>query len=242
MNNEFEKYLSSKKFLEYGYVHQTPAFHLTHYQFVFHVRSPDINKSHLDSNTGINEVIFYNLLRKSFIELDLKSLATPLIGTGFNKIDVIDCISDFVEAIFKFLNDSTNKTTSSTKSHLFAKAQSVHQFPNNATLNESTRRCVYIVNKDLDVLNLCKNVIDNKINLLNKSNTLPKVKIEQTSNISTKSSKSTSDENCVICMDSMSLPKQLDKCGHKFCTQCIEDYFKTVKQTCPICNTVYKIR
>jgi hypothetical protein len=240
MDNEFEKYLSTKKFLEYGYVHQTPAFNLTNYQFVFHVRSPDINKSHFDSNTGINEVIFYNLLRKSFIELDLKSLATPLIGTGFNKIDVIDCISDFVEAIFKFLNDSTNKVA--TKSSLFTKAQSVQQFPNNAILKESTRRCVYIVNKDLNVLNLCKIVIDNKINLLNKSNTLSNVKIEHKANISTKPNESTSDENCVICMDSMSLPKKLDKCGHKFCTQCIDDYFKTVKQTCPICNTVYKIR
>jgi hypothetical protein len=52
--------------------------------------------------------------------------------------------------------------------------------------------------------------------------------------------KETEDKNCVICMDKIEKEKILDKCGHSFCTDCIEGYFKE-KQTCPICGTIYGI-
>ena len=35
------------------------------------------------------------------------------------------------------------------------------------------------------------------------------------------------EENCVICMDKKENEKKLDKCGHSFCKDCIERYFKT---------------
>ncbi len=34
-------------------------------------------------------------------------------------------------------------------------------------------------------------------------------------------------------------PRQLDKCGHIFCTDCIDQYFQIVKPQCPCCFTVY---
>lgn len=42
--------------------------------------------------------------------------------------------------------------------------------------------------------------------------------------------------DCVICMDSITAPKQL-KCGHKFCTECIDMQFK-FKKVCPTCGAV----
>lgn len=44
------------------------------------------------------------------------------------------------------------------------------------------------------------------------------------------------EENCVICMDKIDDPKML-KCGHRFCTDCIDQQFK-FKQQCPTCFSV----
>ncbi|CAF0788912.1 unnamed protein product [Adineta steineri] len=46
-------------------------------------------------------------------------------------------------------------------------------------------------------------------------------------------------DRCAICMDDCIEPKQLDKCGHTFCTACIDQYFKAVKPQCPCCFTIY---
>lgn len=45
---------------------------------------------------------------------------------------------------------------------------------------------------------------------------------------------------CVICMDNFTDPKILDKCSHKFCQECINDYFK-VRPQCPVCFVVYGV-
>ncbi|XP_041361925.1 uncharacterized protein LOC121377893 [Gigantopelta aegis] len=47
------------------------------------------------------------------------------------------------------------------------------------------------------------------------------------------------DDTCPICMDSISNPKKLSKCGHVFCKDCIDRCFKTFKPVCPTCNTIY---
>lgn len=46
------------------------------------------------------------------------------------------------------------------------------------------------------------------------------------------------DENCSICMDTPTKPKLLQKCGHIFCKECIEQYFE-YKPACPNCGTIY---
>ncbi|XP_041361337.1 uncharacterized protein LOC121377420 [Gigantopelta aegis] len=47
------------------------------------------------------------------------------------------------------------------------------------------------------------------------------------------------DDTCPICMDSISNPKKLSKCGHVFCKDCIDRCFKTYNPVCPTCNTIY---
>ena len=44
---------------------------------------------------------------------------------------------------------------------------------------------------------------------------------------------------CAICMDECNRPKALDRCGHIFCTACIDRYFNEVKPQCPCCFVVY---
>jgi hypothetical protein len=46
-------------------------------------------------------------------------------------------------------------------------------------------------------------------------------------------------EICPICLDDCTEPKQLDKCGHKFCKDCIDHYFQAFKPQCPCCFTIY---
>lgn len=43
---------------------------------------------------------------------------------------------------------------------------------------------------------------------------------------------------CSICMDIKKTPKILHKCGHTFCTECIELAFQS-KPACPICGMIY---
>ncbi|XP_067666967.1 uncharacterized protein [Haliotis asinina] len=49
------------------------------------------------------------------------------------------------------------------------------------------------------------------------------------------------EEICPICMDVIQNSKILDKCGHKFCKECIDDSFRSYKPVCPSCLTVYDI-
>ncbi|XP_050395292.1 uncharacterized protein LOC126814269 [Patella vulgata] len=48
-------------------------------------------------------------------------------------------------------------------------------------------------------------------------------------------------ETCAICMEVPLIPKCLTKCGHVFCTDCIETRFKFYKPACPTCGTTYGI-
>ncbi|CAF1624219.1 unnamed protein product [Adineta ricciae] len=52
-------------------------------------------------------------------------------------------------------------------------------------------------------------------------------------------SENTEPERCAICMDDCIKPKRLNKCGHQFCTECIDQYFNSVKPQCPCCFTIY---
>ena len=45
-------------------------------------------------------------------------------------------------------------------------------------------------------------------------------------------------DECSICLSEFTKKKTLDKCGHSFCTNCI-DYAFTKKKQCPVCSTAY---
>jgi len=46
------------------------------------------------------------------------------------------------------------------------------------------------------------------------------------------------DEECVICLSRVRNPKAL-KCGHVFCSSCIDEHFKKSKPSCPTCGSIY---
>ena len=45
-------------------------------------------------------------------------------------------------------------------------------------------------------------------------------------------------DDCVICLDKAQNPKQLG-CGHTFCTDCIDQYFKLGQPKCPSCGQLF---
>jgi len=47
-------------------------------------------------------------------------------------------------------------------------------------------------------------------------------------------------DDCVICLEQMSNPKELD-CGHKFCEDCIAAYFEKGQPKCPSCGKLFGI-
>lgn len=48
-------------------------------------------------------------------------------------------------------------------------------------------------------------------------------------------------EDCAICLETPSSPKKLHKCGHVFCTYCIDQAFKQCGHKCPLCGTLYGV-
>lgn len=54
------------------------------------------------------------------------------------------------------------------------------------------------------------------------------------------SDKSEEDDFCCICRDEHDNPKVLEKCSHKFCTGCIDTYFR-IKPVCPVCFVAYGV-
>ncbi|XP_046578582.1 uncharacterized protein LOC124286271 [Haliotis rubra] len=46
---------------------------------------------------------------------------------------------------------------------------------------------------------------------------------------------------CIICLEGISNPKTLQRCGHVFCTDCINRLFARYKPVCPSCNMVYGV-
>ncbi|XP_013403375.1 uncharacterized protein LOC106168751 [Lingula anatina] len=75
------------------------------------------------------------------------------------------------------------------------------------------------------------------------SKTLPGVQDHESFEGATASNKDegTNVDACIICMDAMINPKRLEKCGHVFCTSCIDKSFRLNKPVCPTCGTVYGV-
>lgn len=53
------------------------------------------------------------------------------------------------------------------------------------------------------------------------------------------SSTGNGDDYCVVCMSKWENPKKLPKCGHEFCSECIDQCFSLINPVCPVCGTVY---
>ncbi|XP_053374234.1 uncharacterized protein LOC123534097 [Mercenaria mercenaria] len=61
-------------------------------------------------------------------------------------------------------------------------------------------------------------------------------KVEKDKTVGATDDQPATKDDCVICMDKVTSPKKL-RCGHVFCTECIEGYFR-VKKVCPTCGKV----
>ncbi|XP_053390223.1 uncharacterized protein LOC128553131 isoform X2 [Mercenaria mercenaria] len=92
-----------------------------------------------------------------------------------------------------------------------------------------------IANIVKDVFKRCIDEMKQKINDTDRVH-LPKEQSTKPSSEVVNENLAAADENCVICMDKVTDAKKL-KCGHTFCTECIEGYFR-VKNVCLTCGKV----
>jgi len=111
----------------------------------------------------------------------------------------------------------TDNTTSSTRRR---------ESPNSSTTNVSNKRIRLdsVTSSNLNKKKKTEIVYDDDIEEI-----LPEKK----------SIEKTELDRCAICLDDCTQPKQLDKCSHTFCTDCIDHYFESVKPQCPCCFTIY---
>ena len=112
---DYNEYLAANKELDYREILVTPAYNLKHNSSILHVRSPNINNTHFDTGLSINELIYYNLFNKSFIEMNTSSICTPLIGTGGMKISLSDSANDLLVALQQFLKENRSMLEKSAK-------------------------------------------------------------------------------------------------------------------------------
>jgi hypothetical protein len=92
---------------------------------------------------SLNEITYYNIFRKAFVDLGLQSVAVPLIGTGAAGILISECCFDLVEALFKFNSDFK-------------------------TVIVNKRCTVYVINNNLNILNEAQVHLNQKTYALNK--------------------------------------------------------------------------
>jgi hypothetical protein len=210
----FEDYLSETPCLEFAFVHSTPAFGFLNHKQILHVRSPSAHNklTVIDQKPhSLNEIIYYNIFKKTFIDLGLTSVVVPLIGTGAAGIALSECCANLAEALFKFAADF--------KAALDATAPK--------------RLAIYIVNNDAAVLAQADSHISPKVYVLNKE-------LRQKANLgSVKTEAINQETECCICLGPFLNSKTLAGCGHTFCTKCIDDHFRLAKQACPLCNKFY---
>lgn len=152
-----------------------------------------------------------------------------VLHSGANQIPLDECITCFTNALLKFGTSSVNGDNLqihfvNITDDIFVAREMFSKVMQQRKLDFKRQISTVDDKKEL------KRELSNESNEANKT---IKKKVEEV--------KQEEEENCVICMDKITNMKKLEKCGHKFCTDCIDQYFNTAKQTCPTCGTVYGI-
>ena len=136
--NEFQDYLINFKYLDYGQVFTSNPYGLAQFhKKIFSIRSPDSQICAKQPN--LIQLTFFNVLIKSFIELNLNSFVTPLIGTGINNVPIECCVNGLIDSIQTFVN----------KTHL--------------NYDPNLKRRVCVVDNNFGILKQVINLIEKKL-------------------------------------------------------------------------------
>lgn len=217
---------------------------------VYHVVSPDFMTQNAQgvSNTFLSEVEtgYIKCLQKAH-ERRLQKIAVPLFGCGVLSGCVDKLAKTFQSAVIKFCNDVSSKNTELREIHAINEKPGVTHKIKTGFLDYFED----IVLKGQVEGILKEGGIEQK-KILNETH---KSKESFQSAINKKDFKTpdkeyfdkefqaaeiSADETCSICLDSFINPKKLSRCGHIFCSECIEGQFR-VAPKCPNCFMVYGI-
>lgn len=121
LDGEIQSYLQRNGSLKHGTVVPTGAYGLSrHHKYILHVSSPTFHRRYSLVNNSLASVLkltYLRLLRTSFDELTLHSVGMPLIGTGLAGIPLDESVSDLMDAIKAFVDESTPSPRASASSH-----------------------------------------------------------------------------------------------------------------------------
>ncbi len=145
--NEFTNFLATFKYLDYGQVFTSDSYGMAKfYKKILSIRSPDAKIYAMQPD--LIQLTFSNLLIESFVEMNLNSFVTPLIGTGINNVPLECCVKDLIASIQTFVN----------KTH--------------KNFNPSLKRRICVVDNNLSILKQVSDLIEKKIPITTNSSQL----------------------------------------------------------------------
>lgn len=196
---------------------------------IIHTVSVTFKSSHDSNNSAVQEIIQACLTKAN--SKKFKILAFPAIGTGLSRIRHMECADAYVN-VLKSWKCSYPKEIHFviTKKVLLDKIQTTFacHFPL-ATVIQQSRN---LTASSGGLLQDNHAVQTNNSAMAATSGAMAEVRpmdIEM----------SDANDSCPICLCDFTDKKTLDKCGHSFCSACIDHSFSAVGPYCPVCQTVY---
>lgn len=243
---------TQKKRLDFGEVLLTGGGRLASKKII-HTVAVTFKNAHVTDVAAVRKVM-QTCLKKAKAEKFI-SLAFPAIGTGKSYFKHDECIDAYVSELKSWRSLFPKEIHFVVYSgRLFNEIQATFSLhfssPSNVTGNSS-----FYVNNSLSSNRKRKNSTsknsassgslfqnDNvqKNTLQNNSSGLGATGGAATAFVDTVSSDPTvPNDTCTICLCDFTDRKTLKKCGHSFCSACINQSFSSVGPSCPICQTVY---
>ncbi|XP_046558137.1 uncharacterized protein LOC124267270 [Haliotis rubra] len=175
------------------------------------------------------------------LKKDLLCVSSTHAGNMRDKKHIIHAIvpvsslslSDLETLLTRILNMVCGTDTSTALTPLTSKQVNLEDFAKafcNITrevMKESRVPEIHLIEKNPMVIAKLKGVFDSHLTLESGEDTMD---IEVAG--------ATGGEECSICKDSCNDPKTL-KCGHRFCSECIDHYFNNYKPVCPNCGAIH---
>lgn len=181
----------------------------------------DLNKSvihifHVNIPYGTNtngiETAIINVFKLAY-SLSLRTIALSLLGTNMLNVKIKDFINGAINAIY-YLSNKTNNTLET----------------------------VYFIDMNSEKIKEVQDKFDEKFGQIPSTSSTPDPIYISSSFRPSRASKSIEskdkEEDCPICMDTLTNPFRSPCCGKKFCKECWDSSMKA-KPVCPMCSKVF---
>ncbi|XP_061196803.1 uncharacterized protein LOC133205079 [Saccostrea echinata] len=150
-------------------------------------------------------------------KLGMKSIALPSISSGIFGVPRDKCVEQYHKAVTTF-----------SRSYPFLRLREIHFVDRDASMVSALQVVFQQKTSRLNNTEPSKAPYERKLQGANDDKLSP---IHHEMHLKHFS-------NCCICMDQLTNPQRLPKCGHIFCKKCIKQYLD-YKPACPTCGQIY---